>query len=130
MNGWKASETDYFVTDMAAAIEFYTNVIGFKLIKRYDFGFTLLDVDGKGGKIGLFDLKTFQSSDLKEDGFPRPRLAIHVSDITQTTSELTARGAKVSDILGDSGGSRCAHVFDADGNSLFLWEDGSGTVEA
>lgn len=125
MNGRKASETDDFVTDMDAAIDFCTRVAGFKVIERNDFGFALLDVESK---IGLLEVAKFENSDLIQGKFPRPRLAIQVRDFKAATTELAAKGVKVGSVVGAERKSQCAHLFLADGNSIFLWEDVSGKV--
>lgn len=121
----RAQETLYYVSDLDAAIAFYTDKLGLTLIERFEFGFALIDADGLGSTIGLMDASLHGADDLGH-GHPRPRLVFQVADIEAQVASLKEQGVMVTAVSGEKGQTRAAHFYDLDGNRFFLWEDGSG----
>jgi catechol 2,3-dioxygenase-like lactoylglutathione lyase family enzyme len=124
----RAQETIYFTRDLDAAVKFHVETLGFRLEKRFEWGFALLSPDGTKGLVGLMDV-SLCGEDPGEDGaLPRPRLSIQVADLDGELRRLHALGVVTGDVGGTRGGHRAVDCYDPEGNPYFLWEDGSGKV--
>ena len=123
----RANETIYYVRDMDEGVEYWTQVIGMKLLKRYDWGFTLLDSDGQGGRVGLMDVSLYSGA-LKPGTIPSPRLSMNVVSVETEVAGIRSRGGRTSEVSSSGDGMSSATVEDVDGNVVFLWDDGSGKL--
>lgn len=123
-----AQETAYYVRDLDASVNFYTTKLGLNLIEKFEWGFALIDADGKGNTIGLMSIEHSFKDFPDEDGHPAPRLVFQVADLDKEVETLTLAGVKVSNIAGEKGKTRAAHFWDIDGNPFFMWEDGTGVL--
>lgn len=118
----------YYVSDLDAAIEFYTRKLGFTLMHREDWGFAFLDADDRQGRIGLCTIEALRRDNPGEEDFPRPRLVFNVADLEEEVAAFKRRGVRVSSITGSPGRSRSATFYDEDNNPFFMWETGSGKL--
>ena len=97
----------YYVSDLEAAVHFYQDVLGLKLVStdavaRFDLGGVLFElVPGKVGKDG------------------NARLCLCVDDINGARSDLEGKGVQVSE---DKGNGKLAFFRDPDGNQIALWQ--------
>jgi catechol 2,3-dioxygenase-like lactoylglutathione lyase family enzyme len=119
-----AQETMYYVRDLDAAVKFYSESLGLKLIRHYDWGFAPFKADDKGRHIGLMAADLYASEFPGEDGLPAPRLVFQVQDLDAQVEEFTAKGIRTTDVMGEKGETRAFHFFDLDGNAFFVWEEG------
>ena len=108
------------VSDMDAAVHFYTDVLGLKLGKRYAQDWVTVDA-GRGLTIGLHPASRH---------YPAPgtngslMIGLEVGESIETAVErLTARGVRFSGpIVRDPRAGAFANFTDPDGNALYLWE--------
>lgn len=123
----RANETIYYVRDMDASVAYWTETVGMALIKRYPWGFSLLDSDGDGGRVGLMDLALYDG-DLQQGTVPPPRLSMNVVSVKEEVQQILGRGGKATNVVSSEDGMSSATVFDPDGNAVFFWDDGSGQL--
>jgi lactoylglutathione lyase len=124
----RAQETMYYVSDLDAAIEFYTQKLGFTLMHREDWGFAFLDADDRHGRIGLISLDLFRQHHPEDPEYPRPRLVFNVASLDEEIAELHRKGVRVSQVYVSTGSTRSATFYDADNNPFFMWETGTGRL--
>jgi catechol 2,3-dioxygenase-like lactoylglutathione lyase family enzyme len=124
----RVSETLYFVRDMDAAIRHYTEVLGFKLIEKDEWGFAVLDVDGTS-KLGLILETAWEREFPDEDELPTPRLAIQTDDFAGEVHRLKALGVPFNTIRGEKGQRQSVTFYDHDENMIYLWSDPVETME-
>lgn len=110
-----------YVSNMDRAVEFYTEVLGLRLISRYGDEWASVDV-GKGLTLGLHPAA-------ERMGAPGTLGSINIGlNVTQSIDDvvrtLESRGVTFDGpIQGDTNGSiRLAFFGDPDGNSLYLCE--------
>ena len=110
-----------YVSDMDRAVQFYTEVLGLRLISRHGDEWASVDA-GKGLTLGLHPAA-------KRMGAPGTLGSINVGlNVTESIDEvvrtLESRGVTFDGpIKGDANGSiRLAFFGDPDGNSLYLCE--------
>ncbi len=106
-----------YITDMDAAIGFYTTVLGMTVTSRYGGHWATLEAGGF--TVGL------HPEDAKQPG-PGTHGAImvglNVDGIEAARERLREGGAKdVGEVVRGDGGS-FVHFHDLDGNALYLWE--------
>ena len=118
----RLSETIYFVRNLDDAIKFYTEFIGFKLESRYDWGFAVLDVDGKS-KVALMLESEWDREYPDEDLLPCPRVAIQTDDFDATIRNLRAHRIDLGTVKGEPGARQTVTFIDPDQNPIFLWSD-------
>lgn len=104
-----------FVTDYAAAIEFYCQTLG--LEHSVDYG----KIPGGEVEAGSLTLQVVDAAavgrEFEPNGHP---IAFHVGDVEATRAELESKGVKfVADTL-DSGVCHMAFFTDPAGNSLMI----------
>lgn len=115
-----ATEITSYTDDLDRAVDFYSRMLGFTVLKRYEWGFALLD--GRGTQIGLMD-RSLALPDLGEH--PAPHLAVQSANLAADLETLRRAGHQVGKVNGEAPGPRAAIVRDPDNNALFLWEDSS-----
>jgi catechol 2,3-dioxygenase-like lactoylglutathione lyase family enzyme len=99
----------YYVSDLEAAVRFYSGTLGLKLISkdavaRFDLGGVLVElVPGKVERNG------------------NARLCLRVEDINIARSQLEEKGVQVS-VAEDKGNGKLAFFRDPDGNEIALWQ--------
>ncbi|MEW6363656.1 MAG: VOC family protein [Acidobacteriota bacterium] len=103
----------YYVSDLDRAIDFYSNVFGFRLSSRD--AVARFYVDGV-----LFELvPTKDPAALSGSG--NARLTLSVEDIEAVVAELRAKGLDVSGVQRVSNGF-LASLRDPDGNEIVIWQ--------
>ena len=106
------------VSDVDAALAFYTDVLGFGVRRdRPDFGFGGAWLDVGGQQVHLIEGKV---PDARGQHF-----AVRVDGLDAVIAELRARGVEVSDPV-PVGASRQAFLDDPCGNAIELHEVGTG----
>ena len=116
-----------FVTNMDAAVQFYTQVLGLKLSNRFGDNWATVEA-GKNLTIGLHPASP---------RYPAPgtkgamMLGLEIDEpIDNVVARLTEKGVRMngSVIRGEAG--NFAHFDDPDGNEIYLWEVDRRTVPA
>jgi len=103
----------YYVSDLDRAIQFYSNVLGFKLVSRDMVA--RFEVDGV-----LFEVvPTDQGSKLQGDG--NARLCLRVEDMQGALDQLRRHGIRTSEAHSKPGGA-LASFSDPDNNEICLWQ--------
>lgn len=106
------------VDDVAAALVFYTDLLGFEQrADRPDFGFPGAWLDA-----GAQQLHLIEGSPPEARG---QHFAVQVEGLDRVVAELRRRGVKVSDPM-PVGSSRQAFLDDPSGNAIELHEVGTG----
>lgn len=113
------SETIYYVRDLDAAVSFYAEKLGWRLIERAEWGWAQFDVDGSA-RVGLLA----ESVGPGGTQFPCPRLGLKTDDLEAEIAGLRKAGVRVDEPVGDPGGTRATTFHDSDGNAFFLWSEG------
>jgi predicted enzyme related to lactoylglutathione lyase len=103
----------YYVSDLDAAIKFYSDILGISPTSRD--AVARFDLDGV-----LFELVP-SSDDSAMSGNGNARLCLRVDGIERAVQDLREKGVPVSDIHVVENG-RLAKFTDPDGNELVLWE--------
>ena len=102
----------YHVSDMEIAIEFYRNVLGFKLISRDVVA--RFDIDGV-----LFEIvPASDPGNLRAPG--NARLCLRVDDVQRALEDLRAAGVRTGSAV-DKGTGVLGTFEDPDGNEICLW---------
>ena len=103
----------YYVSDLDRSVQFYRDVLGFKLHSRdYVARFYIGDV--------LFEVvPTSDSSKLQGNG--NARLCLKVDDINSSISALRAKGVAIEDAERKDNGI-LSRFRDPDGNEICLWQ--------
>lgn len=103
----------YYVSDLDAAVRFYTSLLGFNLTSRDVVA--RFDVDGV-----LFELVPTDEPGLLS-GHGNARLTLAADDVMAAVEELRAKGIVVSEVRDVSNG-RLASLHDPDGNEIVVWQ--------
>jgi catechol 2,3-dioxygenase-like lactoylglutathione lyase family enzyme len=107
-----------FVSDMDAAVRFYTETLGLRLIQRYGQHFASIDA-GQGVTIGLHPASAKNPAGRSGSitlGF------MSTEPIHDTVASLKSKGVVFASDVIDDGELLLAHFQDADGNLLYLAE--------
>jgi|GEM_PF-3571726 len=115
-----ATEITNYTDNLDQAVDFYSGVLGFRVLKRFEWGFAL--VEGGGTRIGLM-AHHLALPELGEP--PASHLSIQSANLAADLETLRRAKFRVGKITGEAPGPRAAIVFDPDGHPLFLWEDSS-----
>jgi catechol 2,3-dioxygenase-like lactoylglutathione lyase family enzyme len=99
-------------SDMEAAIRFYRDVLGFKLISRD--AVARFDIDGV-----LFEIVPAAPGSLRVPG--NARLCLRVDSVEQALQELRAKGVRTGPAV-HKGTGVLASFEDPEGNEICLWE--------
>ncbi len=118
MNARGVHHVSINVADLAAALPFYVEVLGFEPIPRPDFGFpgAWLAIGGPGGQ-QLHLIETGERHVGHGEHF-----AVAVRGIDEICAELRAGGIEVSDPMAVPGAGRQAFLQDPSGNLIELNE--------
>lgn len=112
------------VVDLDKSIDFYTNVLGMKLLRRKDYPdgkFTLAFVGyGDESQTAVIELTHNWETKSYELGNAFGHIAIGLPDVYQACEAVTAKGGKVTRAPGPMkfGGSVIAFVEDPDGYKI------------
>jgi catechol 2,3-dioxygenase-like lactoylglutathione lyase family enzyme len=120
----RVSETIYYVHDLEAAVNFYRDQLGWKLVDKQEWGWALFDVDGTS-KVGLLTEAIWRQSGADYEVLPHPRLGLKTDGIEGEVARLKASGIGVDSITGEPGKMQAVTFRDLCGNEFFLWDDGS-----
>jgi predicted enzyme related to lactoylglutathione lyase len=108
-----------FVSSMDAAVKFYTDVLGLRLVERFDDAWATIDA-GKGLTIGLHPASP---------KYPPPGtkgsivLGLEIDEPIETTwVRLSARGVRFNGEIIETDAGRFVHLEDPDGNEMYLWQ--------
>jgi catechol 2,3-dioxygenase-like lactoylglutathione lyase family enzyme len=108
-----------FVSDMDAAVEFYTNVLGLKLTNRFGNHWATVD-GGKGLIIGLHPASP---------KFPAPgtkggmMIGLEIDEPMEAVVErLQRKGVRFKGPIVKDEGGKFVDFEDVDGNPFYLWE--------
>lgn len=115
----------YIVADVAAAIPFYTELLGFRLDAHPAPGFALLSCDGL--RLFLNQPGAGGAGQAMPDGrLPEPggwnRIRIQVVDLAATVERLKGTGAAFRNGIVDGNGGRQILLEDPSGNPVELFE--------
>ncbi len=110
-----------YVSDMDAAVRFYTETLGMRLRFRAANHWAEVEA-GSGFVVGLHPSRRGRSP-----GSPGAvQIGLRVqAPLEGVVAELGRKGVKVAPIADAGPGLRFADVIDMDGNELYLWEDAS-----
>lgn len=89
----------------------------------------MIDLDGQGGTISLFDVNTYYKENPSYHGFPGPKVIVGVDDAAAHRQSLLKHGVRVGSLLGELGDICGFEAFDDDGNAIFYLEDPSRTFD-
>jgi len=103
----------YYVSNLEAAIRFYVDILGFKLLSKDIVA--RFDIDGV-----RFELVPTEKKD-KLSGKGNARLCLETDNIDQTVAELRSKGVSVDDPR-DVENGRISSFLDLDGNEICLWQ--------
>lgn len=106
----QAANITIMVSDMDAAVKFYTEILGLKLKNRY--GNHWADIEGPGISIGLHP----KSKDIKTGD--NLQIGLNVNDLDEAVKALEEKGVQCK-VHGDDQ-VRLAFFTDPDGNTLYL----------
>jgi catechol 2,3-dioxygenase-like lactoylglutathione lyase family enzyme len=116
------------VRDLDAAVKFYTEVVGMKLIMRFeDRRMAFVSFGDRHHDIGLFEVGGTNEHDRQWRGFNH--LAVEfdggVEVLDQLHERLKDKNAAIDNLEGHTGGRhKSVYFFDPDGNRLeFFWEN-------
>ena len=114
-----------FVSNMDAAVEFYTQTLGLKLTNRFGDHWATVEA-GKSLTIGLHPASA---------KYPKPgtkgatMIGLEIDEpIDRAVKRLAERGVTLkSDVARDKSGN-FAHFEDPDGNEIYFWEPGPAAM--
>lgn len=108
-----------FVSNMDAAVKFYTEVLGLKLTNRFGDAWATIDA-GKGLTIGLHPASP---------RYPAPGtkgamvLGLEIDEpIEAVVARLGEKGVSIKGSIVDDDAGRFANLEDPDGNEMYLWQ--------
>jgi predicted enzyme related to lactoylglutathione lyase len=108
-----------FVSNMDAAVHFYTEVLGLKLTNRFGNSWATVEA-GKGLTIGLHPAS---------EKYPAPGtrgamvLGLEIDEaIDKVVAQLTKNGVRIKGSVIREEAGNFVHLEDPDGNEMYLWE--------
>ncbi len=123
------------VHDLDAAVKFYTEVVGMKLIRRFDDRkMAFVSFGDHHHDIGLFQVGGTTEPDRQWHGFNHLAMEYEGGPeiLEQLHQRLIEKGAKIDNLEGHNAGRhKSVYFFDPDGNRLeFYWENPAWTAQA
>jgi catechol 2,3-dioxygenase len=123
------------VRNLDDAVKFYTEVVGMKLIRRFeDRRMAFVSFGERHHDIGLFEVGGTPEPDRQWHGFNHLAMEYEGGPeiLDQLHQRLQEKGAKIDNLEGhNSGRHKSVYFFDADGNRLeFYWENPSWRAES
>jgi predicted enzyme related to lactoylglutathione lyase len=107
-----------FVSNMDAAVRFYSQVLGLKLTNRFGDHWATVEA-GKGLTIGLHPASAKYPAPGTKGGM---MLGLEIDEpMEQAIARLADRGVQCGPIIRDQGGV-FSHFEDPDGNEIYLWQ--------
>lgn len=110
--------------DLERAIDFYTEILGFKIQQRLKIGTPSIEelvfIELNGTVIELFSVKNPAPASEEQWQIGCRRIALEVEDIDRALEFLKARGVEISREPTTSGPTRRAEIKDPDGLSIEL----------
>jgi catechol 2,3-dioxygenase len=123
------------VKNLDEAVKFYTEIVGMKLIMRFeDRRMAFLSFGERHHDIGLFEIGGTAEHDRQWHGFNH--LAMELDGQVETLDllhrRLEEKGVRIDNLEGHAGGRhKSVYFFDTDGNRLeFYWENPDWRNEA
>jgi catechol 2,3-dioxygenase len=123
------------VHDLDAAVKFYTEVVGMKLIRRFaDRRMAFVSFGDHHHDIGLFEVGGTPEPDRQWHGFNHLAMEYEGGPeiLDQLHQRLIDQGAKIDNLEGHNAGRhKSVYFFDPDGNRLeFYWENPAWSAQA
>lgn len=125
----RISEVMFYQADMAAALKFYGEQLGWKIKANYGGSYALISVDG------VFDL-AISGAEFAAGGWqagasvPPAVLNVESSDLAASLARLRASGIAAGDASGSVDSIVTSGFADPWGNSVMLWQDGNSAAAA
>ena len=108
-----------FVSNMDAAIDFYTQVLGLRLTNRFGDHWATVDA-GKGLTIGLHPASPRYPAPGTKGGI---MLGMEIDEpIEKVLARLREKGVAITRGIERGEAGTFAHLTDPDGNEFYLWE--------
>ena len=108
-----------FVSNMDAAVDFYTGALGLKLTNRFGDAWATVEA-GKGLTIGLHPAS---------EKYPAPGtkgaivLGLEIDEPIETVvARLTQKGVSIKGSITEDDAGKFASLEDPDGNRMYLWQ--------
>ena len=116
-----------FISNMDAAVRFYTEVLGLKLTNRFGNSWATVEA-GKGLTIGLHPASS---------KYPAPgtkgamMLGLEIDEpIVGMVAHLSEKGVRIKGPIVQDEPGKFVHLEDPDGNEIYLWETRETRPEA
>ena len=124
----KMNHIVFNVKNLDAAVKFYTEVVGMKLVLRFDDRkMAFVSFGDHHHDIGLFEVGGTKEHDRQWHGFNHMAMEYEggAEILDQLHQRLIDKGAKIDNLEGHDGGRhKSVYFFDPDGNRLeFYWEN-------
>lgn len=107
-----------FVSNMDAAVRFYTEILGLKLANRFNDHWATVEA-GRGLTIGLHPASPKYPVPGTKGGMV---IGLEINDIDDAVRGLQAKGVRFSRPIQKERAGSFADFEDPDGNAFYLWE--------
>jgi catechol 2,3-dioxygenase-like lactoylglutathione lyase family enzyme len=122
---FKSGNVTVFVSNMDRAVQFYTDVLGLKLVYRFGDHWASVEL-GRGLTIGLHPARPESPA----GGGGGMSIGLELTGkIEDAIDKLKVKGVQFSETVNDGKAGRFAHFHDPDGNSLYLAQLDWGYVD-
>jgi len=117
------AQVRYFVTDVAASVQFYVDALGFTVVQQFG---AMAIVERDDLKVWLAGPDASASRPMPDGTVPQPggwnRFALTVDDLAATVEELRGRGVRFRNEVVTGPGGQQILVEDPDGNVVELFQ--------
>ena len=125
------AQVRYFVSDVAASVDFYVDALGFAVVQQFG---AMAIVERDDLKVWLAGPDASASRPMPDGAVPAPggwnRFALTVDDLAATVEELRGRGARFrNDVVKGPGGQQIL-LEDPAGNPIELFQPAGQPPEA
>lgn len=114
----------YMVSDVDAAVTFYTDVLGFERIEQFGSAMAILERDGL--QLWLAGPASSAARQMPDGSTPTPggwnRIVVEVPDLDDKVASLRASGARLRNEIVTGPGGRQILIEDPAGNPVELFE--------